>query len=342
MRINSDGIVKIILVAIIAILALGIIVSLSIKNNTASFGPPAMGGSGALNGSGPGGKSMGRQNGGMSDFPGENSKNENGESKKVNVQVETMKTGIFIQYLKLYGDIVSAQSVSVTSDVAGELNELYVKPGQKVTKGQLIAHIDPSVPGKNYSLHSVHSPITGSIIDLPVDLGNTITTSTAIASVGDLTNLRLRLKVPEKYIASLYLGQKADVILEAYPDTIIPARIVEISPVLNTSTRTIGIEMEFVQSNPDIKAGMYASASLHLYENSNAITIPAEAVQDKKGEAFVFIFDETKETAAERIVEPGKSSDGRLEIRSGLAAGDKVITGGFSTLKNGDAVNIVE
>ena len=71
-------------------------------------------------------------------------------------------------------------------------------------------------------------------------------------------------KIPERYIADLRIGQKAEVVLKAYPNDVFYANVVRISPVVDPASRTKEIILNFDKKYDKVNAGMFAKVKLFL------------------------------------------------------------------------------
>ena len=100
----------------------------------------------------------------------------------------------------------------------------------------MIAYVDPSKPGAAYAASPVSAPVSGTIIALNVNTGDTVNSGTAIATVGSLTDLEIVTYVSEKYSSYLKKGLPAFVSLVSAPDEFFPATVETLSPVVDNQT----------------------------------------------------------------------------------------------------------
>ncbi|MDC7227568.1 MAG: efflux RND transporter periplasmic adaptor subunit [Spirochaetales bacterium] len=262
------------------------------------------------------------------------------EPATYSVLVETMTPSIMENYLKFNGDVIAKTSVDIYPDTSGKLTKLSVELGDWVSKGQVIAEVDPSLPGQVYSANPVKSTIDGTITNIPHKVGETISsTEVPVATVGELTDLQLDCYISEKYMANIKLGQRAEISFEPYEDQIFSGLVVEISPVLDSSSRTLEIKISLGNRDNLIKSGMFGSIKLITETKEDVLTVPAESLLEGDIGPFVYIVG-SDNTAILTNVETGLELDGRVEVTSGLSPGDKVITRGQSMLQNGSTVKI--
>jgi multidrug efflux pump subunit AcrA (membrane-fusion protein) len=267
---------------------------------------------------------------------------QSGEIVAYAVNVEEVSESTMTDYLKFNGDVVAAKSVSIYPDISGKLKYLNVSLGDYVTQGQTIAEVDPSQPGQNYSVNPVTSTIDGTITDIAFDVGDTISsTSVPIATVGDLKDLELDCLVSEKYMSSIKLGQTAEITFISYDDVIFTGTVVEISPVLDSSSRTLEFKIALDENIDNIvKSGMFGSVKLITEVREGTISIPSTSLLTDDDGTYVYVASDGE--AVLSYVETGLEIDGRIEILSGLNVGDEVITRGQSMIQNGSAVTVTE
>lgn len=241
-------------------------------------------------------------------------------------------------FVRTNGDIETQTSIEVFPSNSGEVVQLNVSLGSKVEKGEIIAYIDPSQPGSYYAKSPVTAPISGSVLKTPVKPGTKVSATSVITKIGDVENLQVSANIPERYVAELKLGQKAEITVAAYPDVKFMASVVRISPVVDSSTRTKEIILNFDKKDSRINAGMFAKVKLYTTEYSGAITIQQDALINNNDEYFLYVVNEDGETVTKRQVTLGKNVDGYYQILTGIEPGDKVVVEGMLTLAEGSKI----
>ncbi len=247
--------------------------------------------------------------------------------------------GPIADYFRINGDVVSASSVDTYGDAQGILARLYVGLGDYVRAGQIIAEVDPSRPGLNYALSPVKARVSGTITALPLDRGDAVSPQVPVATIGDLNRLQVVTAIPERFISRISTGMAAEVSLEAWPGYVIPLEISEINPVVDSASRTLEIKMDIPPGQDKAKAGMYAEIRLTTDEKDLVVKVPADTVLRRLGEIFVYVVE--GDLAEKRIVVPGITLGGVVEIVDGLEAGEKVVYQGQTLLEDGVMVRVV-
>lgn len=244
-------------------------------------------------------------------------------------------------YLYVNGDISARETVDVYPDTAGKLVQIAVSPGTRVRKGDVLAYIDPSRPGMTYSNSPVYSPIAGTVTSFPGNIGTMVSAQAAIATIGDLTNLRVKTYISERKVSMIALGMPAELTFEAYPGVKFPAKITEISPVIDPSSRTMEIKLDMTAKETRIKSGMFARIRITTAIKENVVKIPSDCIIERFDERFVYVVN-TEDRVEKRIISEGISFGDVSEIVSGLNPGEKVVYQGQTLLENGVKVKVVK
>ena len=263
------------------------------------------------------------------------------------VRTARVELGSVENQVALGGVVLAASEVPVYPVVGGKLTGLRVKIGDRVQRGDLIATVDPSKPGDSFFASPVTSPVSGTVLSVPVPVGDTVQASTAVCIVGDISRLRLETYVPERFSVNMQLGLPAQVRFEAMPGEYFSAEVDEMSPVLDPASRTRRIMLAFTgeaSSDSRIMAGMFASLSLVTNSRSDVPVIPRQSLINTYGSWIVFVVEDSggRTVARRREVERGLESEEMVEILGGLEIGEIIVTEGQTFLSDGDPVRPVE
>ena len=239
------------------------------------------------------------------------------------------------------GDVLAVNQVSIFPTVAGKITETLFQVGDKVDQGTVVAFVDPSRPGQVFSSSPVVSTISGTILQVPIQKGDTVTTQTPVYVVGDLSVLMVETFVPERFTNAARMGLAAQVTLEALPGETFRAVVDELSPVLDPASRTLRIRLRFSRADPRIKAGMFSTVTLITNVRRDVPVILRTSLINSYGSWFVFTVNENN-IAARREVSLGLESELLIEVVKGLEVGNLVVSAGQNFLSDGDTVRIVE
>jgi multidrug efflux pump subunit AcrA (membrane-fusion protein) len=265
-------------------------------------------------------------------------------AQRVAVTVRTVEVtlGTIENSVSVSGDVLTAQQVAIYPQTGGRITELRFRVGDSIRNGDVVARIDPSRPGEVYAASPVTSTITGTVLQAPFSVGDTVGTSSAIYAVGDLSSIVVETYIPERFSTSVMLGLQAASYFEALPGEHFPMAVSEISPVLDPASRTLRIRLQFQgRLDPRIRAGMYATVSLVTASRANVPVIPRSSLINTYGDWVVFTVDNNN-MAHRRVIEIGLESEEFVEVADGLEAGEIVVSVGQNFLSDGELVRIVE
>jgi multidrug efflux pump subunit AcrA (membrane-fusion protein) len=266
--------------------------------------------------------------------------------------VNTMSAveGQIQDYLVFSGDISAVSTVDAYSDAAGKISRLFVSVGSRVSKGDVIARVDPSRPGMEYVESDVKAPISGTVVALPAQLGMTVSQQVPLARIASGSassgGLEIRLYVSERFISKISLRQVCEITLDAWPGEVFQGRVTEISPTVDPASRTMEVKVGVENAGSRLKAGMFARVKVITERKENIVKIPHSALIQRFGEDYVFVAEGDPETpdgfvARKRIIVPGIIIDGIMEVQKGLSPDDDIIVRGQTLLDDGARVKII-
>ena len=272
-------------------------------------------------------------------MPGNANSNTSGKKSQHVTPVRTVVANevILQDYVMTSGDIQTQTSIEVFPSIGGTVVQMNVSLGSQVKKGEVIGYIDPSEPGSYYAKSPITCPISGSILTAPAKPGQKVQASSVITKIGDIENLQISAKIPERYVAELAVGQKAEIKLEAYPDVSFSASVVRISPVVDSATRTKEIILNFDKKDSRINAGMFAKVKLFTSAYKGTFAIGQDSIVSNSDKNYLFVVNDD-DTVSKREVTLGKNVDGYYQILSGIEFGETVVTEGMLTLYEGAKV----
>jgi len=185
----------------------------------------------------------------------------------------------------------------------------------------------------------IRAPIDGVISERYLKLGNTIKTGDPVFRVTSLDPLVAYLFVPERDFRQIVAGQPVQIEIDALPGTVINATVTRVSPIVDPDTGTFKITIEIPAAGQRIKPGMFGRMRVVYDKHEDVLQIPRSAILETGGESSVFVVE--NEVGIRKPVETGFSSEGMVEITSGLTDGENVITVGHVGLKNNAKVIVI-
>ena len=283
-------------------------------------------------------KNKGGMQGGNGSMPdskgGMHGASANADATVYSVTTQVLAKTDLQEYLTMNGNVQANNTISVYPGIGGKITRVYVTLGSIVKRGDKLAEIDPSTPGTYYEISPVYAPISGTITALPLTVGTSVNTNTAVAQIGNIRELQIKAKVPERDVSVLKQDLKAQVSLVAYKNQIFDAHVIRVSPIVDEVSRTKEIYLAFDTIDPKINAGMYAKIKLLTVLHKDALCLPIDAIQTLDDKNFVYVV-QSDSTVTVRNVEIGVNVDGIVEIVNGLSEGDKIVIDGTQNLSEG-------
>ncbi len=186
------------------------------------------------------------------------------------------------------------------------------------------------------SYTTVTSPIDGVVLSRDVQVGDAVSsilvlgsTATLVMTLGDTHQVYVKGKVDESDIAKVYLGQAARIKVQSFPGRTFAGTVTKIAPlgVEKDNVTTFEVQISIDNAGGELKANMTANAEIVLEEHKNVLTVPEQAVlYDKDRNASVWVPDAHGKDGHRVVsVKVGLSNGSRIEVLSGLHAGDKVV-----------------
>ena len=173
----------------------------------------------------------------------------------------------------------------------------------------------------------------------PVSAGGGFT-RTGICTIVDMGSLEIEVDVNESYIHRVTAGQRVEATLDAYPDWRIPAHVITLVPTADRQKATVLVRIGFEALDPrilpdmGIKVAFLGAAPAAVA--ATAMTIPAAALHSDGAATVVFVVANGR--AERRAVRTGGKIDARVEVLSGLTAGERIVVESSRPLEDGAAV----
>jgi RND family efflux transporter MFP subunit len=190
----------------------------------------------------------------------------------------------------------------------------------------------------------ITAPFAGVVTKRYADAGTLIqagqdnnTATLPVVQVAESDLLRLRMPVPESDVPNIQVGGDVQVKINATGRTF-AGKIVRFSRALDTNTRTMLTEVDVPNRDLSLNPGMYAETTIRLRQKNDALILPAQAVVQNGDQSYVLVVDATNHVE-KRTVTLGIQTSNRMEITSGLRAGDNVIAAGQAGYQPGEIVS---
>jgi Cu(I)/Ag(I) efflux system membrane fusion protein len=184
--------------------------------------------------------------------------------------------------------------------------------------------------GKAIEAIAIRSPVDGYVVGKSALVGVAVQPGTVLFEVADLSQVWVTAEVYEQDISRVKVGQRARLELSSFPGEIQAGRVSFISPTVDSNNRTLRLRLEFKnrsdRNGPRLRPGMYGTVYLAL-PSTTGLMVPAEAVVDTGETQYLFVAKDGGRFEP-RAVKVGAHLKDKVEIGSGVAEGETVVTTG--------------
>ncbi len=187
----------------------------------------------------------------------------------------------------------------------------------------------------------IRSSIEGVVTERLIDVGDRVNVNEALFSVEDFDPLWARIYLPERELSQIRLGQRAELRMQAFAEETFAGSIKMISPTVDSESGTIKVTLEVMRHRNLLRPGMFGTVYIATETRPSALVIPKRAIVRERDEDWVFVVD-SESRVQKRAVVIGFREDAHLEISSGLAEGEVVVTVGQEGLNDGYPVSVLE
>jgi len=187
----------------------------------------------------------------------------------------------------------------------------------------------------------IRAPFDGYIQKRLVSLGELVKNQTPVMNVVRVDPLKVIGEIPERLAPWIKVGQTVELHVDAFPDKTILGKVSRISPAVNPGTRAFPFEARVPNGGgAALKPGTFARVHIETSKVEQVVTLPFEALQYRYGVNRVFVVNGDRLAARELKV--GDRLGGRIEVVSGVKAGEQVAVTEVETLADGLKVSIGE
>ena len=191
----------------------------------------------------------------------------------------------------------------------------------------------------------ITAPFSGVIDQVLKDPGTVVSpgNGSEVFRLINLSNMYIEVDVPEGYLGAVTKGKKAGVYFPVLQDSV-NAVVRETGNYINPNNRSFSAEIAVENPNGQIKPNLNARVHINDYTNENALLIPQSVISENAaGEQYAYVAElNNGEAIAKRhIITTGKTQGDFVEITSGISAGDLIIKEGARSVKDAQAVKIL-
>ena len=243
--------------------------------------------------------------------------------------IEEMKSG-----LELARTVYERQKNLWDQKIGTEVQYLQAK-NNKVNLEKRLATMNEQL-----DMSRIKSPINGSVDEVSLKIGQNASPGLPAFRVVSNDKLKMKANVSEAYVTAIKKGDKVSLTFSDISKTI-EAPVTFVARTINPLSRTFAVEVA-LPSNEELRPNMTGVLRIIFKSVPSAIVVPVNVVQDVNGQKIVYTaeLEGNQMVAHKKVVEVGGVYNNLAEIKSGLKAGDKIITVGFQGLNDGEFIKI--
>jgi membrane fusion protein (multidrug efflux system) len=184
------------------------------------------------------------------------------------------------------------------------------------------------------------APFDGVITELPYFTpGVRINQGLPVVRLMNYERLYLEVNLPEKLLGEIKEKQTARVMNYTMLDDTLSASVTQISPTIDSGTRTFKVSLNVMNKNLKLRPGMFVKAELVVARKDSAIVIPKNIILSRQRGKTVFVI--VKGASQERVISTGLENPETIEVLNGLEVNERLVTKGFETLRSRQKVKII-
>jgi Cu(I)/Ag(I) efflux system membrane fusion protein len=181
--------------------------------------------------------------------------------------------------------------------------------------------------GKVHPRTTITAPASGVVAELGAREGMTVTSGAQLFRINGLGTVWVNAEVPENLAAKVRPGDAVEARVQALPGGVFKGKVGAILPEVSAATRTLKARIELVNPNGQLVPGMFATLTFASNRGADVLLVPSEAVIQTGTRSVVMVAQDGGKFLPVDV-ELGGESNGLTEIRTGLAAGQKVVVSG--------------
>ena len=234
------------------------------------------------------------------------------------------KAGAQKDWLQSQADLITAQG---NLQAARNQLSIFGKTEQEISaieNGVKVLEVNPEV--------LVRAPVSGTVTQRQIGVGQYLQSASGGASIpvytiSNLSTVYLIANVRESDAPLVHVSQQVEVHVLAFPDRLFKAKLSWVAPAMDINTHRLAVRAIINNREGILKPMMFASFSIVTSGDVKAVAVPQKAVVYEGSEAHVFVAN-SDGTLAIRPIRIGHINGDFIEVTSGLAAGEKIVTRG--------------
>ena len=235
-------------------------------------------------------------------------------------------------------------TIDQTRDAYNRMNALYKKgslPEIKFIEIQTeLAQAEASEKIARKSMNDcvLHAPFSGFISQKMVDIGNNVAPGLGCFKLVKIDQVKVKLSIPEKEIASLQKGEDIAFTVAALGGRSFTGKVAEKGVQANPLSHTYEVKLQLSNADHALLPGMVCSASVHSQDSNSSLILPQDAIMLDGSNTFVWVV--SGNMAKKCVITTGEVSDQGITVISGLQEGAQVIVSGQNKVSEGTKIKI--
>ncbi|RYY30685.1 MAG: efflux RND transporter periplasmic adaptor subunit [Sphingobacteriaceae bacterium] len=227
--------------------------------------------------------------------------------------------------LQTYTELQQGQAA--TQEKVNDVRQTYLDAANQVSQTK-----------KQIADAAVKAPISGIVASKPVEQGVFAGGGTEIASIVNLSQAKVQLKLTETEVYQVQQGQSVKITTDVYPGQVFNGKISFISPQAD-ETHNYSVEINATNNERALlRSGTFVYADFTRKTKQNILLIPREALTESIKDASVYVVENN--VVHQKPIKTGMEMGGMIQVINGLKAGEVVVTSGQINLKDGSQVSI--
>ncbi len=194
-----------------------------------------------------------------------------------------------------------------------------------------LAALGADPKGKGGALN-ITSPISGTVIDRHISIGQAVTAGAELMTIMNLSNVIIEAQLPESQALRVEKGQRLIARLPGLPDRSFEGRVESVGDRVDREKRTVPVRARITNAGAILKHEMAIEASIVTGAGKEGLLVPASAIVDDEGLKVIYVRE--GERCERRVVTVGIINHQWAEILSGIEEGEEVVTAGAYQIKN--------
>jgi RND family efflux transporter MFP subunit len=250
------------------------------------------------------------------------------DAEIVKRQIDDLKVS-----LRFATDVFNKQKSLWEKEVGTEIQYLTAKNNKESLEQKL------NTLNENLDMYSIKSPINGTIDEVFAKIGQNIAPGVPCFRVVNFNNLKAKADVAETYTSQIHEGNVVKLLFPDLENKEVISTISFTSRVINQMNRTFTIEAN-LPAGKDFIPNMICVFKVMDYQSKNAIVVPINTIQKTENTSYVVVAQMAngKQVSMKKEVKLGRIYQDKVEIISGLAVGDKLITTGYQDLNDNELI----